>query len=79
MPCRPHCQLDLGGHSLLGTQVITQVGQTLRVELSVRTLFETPTIAEMAVVIAQHQAENISQDDLERMLTAVESLSPEHT
>jgi amino acid adenylation domain-containing protein len=70
--------LDLGGHSLLATQVITQVVQTFQVELPVRTLFETPTIAEMAVVIAQHQAEKVRPDELARLLAEVESLSQGH-
>lgn len=41
----------LGGHSLLGTQVITKIKEVFGVELSLLSLFDHPTLAEMSVEV----------------------------
>jgi len=38
----------LGGNSLMGTQIIVRVADTFGVELTLRTLFESPTIRQLA-------------------------------
>jgi acyl carrier protein len=67
--------LDLGGHSLLASQIITQVIKRFQLDLPVQLLFDSPTVAEMAVVIANSEAAKFDQDELEGVLAELESVS----
>ncbi len=44
----------LGGHSLLGTQIITYIAETFGVHLTLRTLFEAPTVRQLSTAIEKN-------------------------
>jgi hypothetical protein len=51
---------ELGGHSVLVTQVAARIRKAFQVEVGLRTVFERPTIAELAEVIEKLLVEEIS-------------------
>ena len=69
---------DLGGHSLLASRILSRAINTFRVELPLKALFESPTVAEMALVITEHQANKANEIDIDRMLAELEALSNQH-
>jgi acyl carrier protein len=42
---------DLGGHSLLGTQIVSRIKKTMSIDLPLSRMFEAPTIAQLAACI----------------------------
>jgi amino acid adenylation domain-containing protein len=48
---------DLGGHSLLVTQLNSRVKERFQIEIALRSMFESPTVATLAQLIEQCQAQ----------------------
>ncbi|HEV3037471.1 MAG TPA: amino acid adenylation domain-containing protein [Candidatus Angelobacter sp.] len=46
--------VQLGGHSLTATQLISRVREKFNIEIPIRTLFEKPTIAQFGEAVAEH-------------------------
>jgi amino acid adenylation domain-containing protein len=62
----------LGGHSLLGAQVIVQVQDTFDVELSLQTLFTAPTLAALSTEIESLIFEKVEAMSEEEALALVQ-------
>ncbi|WP_299411716.1 non-ribosomal peptide synthetase [Acaryochloris sp. IP29b_bin.148] len=60
---------EQGGDSLLATQVIARVRETFGVDISLRALFQEPTVAALAQEVAQALAAQVDSD----LLAAIES------
>jgi amino acid adenylation domain-containing protein len=61
----------LGGHSLLGTQLIGRIRDAFGIELPLRSIFDSPTIAELASQVEQLllvKLESMSEDEAQRVL-----------
>jgi amino acid adenylation domain-containing protein len=69
---------DLGGNSLRATRISTQVMKNFRVDLTIKALFESPTIAEFARVIILKQLKSIGDADTAALLAELESSSDEN-
>ncbi len=68
---------ELGGHSLAATRVVSRVIKKYELDLPLQSLFQSPTIAKMAAKISLHQGTTLASEELDRIVTELESLSDE--
>jgi len=60
--------LDIGGNSLLATQIISRVFNAFQVQVPLPLFFSAATVAEMTALFDQHAGENPTGRELERIL-----------
>jgi amino acid adenylation domain-containing protein len=65
---------QLGGDSLLATQVISRIQASFDVKISLATFFEKPTISQMAEWVVIQQLEHVKSEEMERILAELEGL-----
>ncbi len=66
--------MTLGGHSLLAIRVLGKLSRQFGVRLPLRSLFDTPTIAELAMVV-DAEVNAVRQKELASALASMEGLS----
>jgi acyl carrier protein len=65
---------DLGGHSLLAAQITSRISSAFNMDVSVRLIFEKPTVAEYSGYIREYY-ENINARELIDILEEIDDLS----
>jgi amino acid adenylation domain-containing protein len=70
---------ELGGDSLLATRIIARITTRFKVDIPIKTLFESPTVAKIAEILVINGAKVINDEDLPGILGEIESLSDEET
>jgi phthiocerol/phenolphthiocerol synthesis type-I polyketide synthase E len=70
---------ELGGHSVLAIQLLTRLRQTFELDLPMGTLFEAPTVGELAEVVLRSLSEGIDEADLSAALSDLDQISDDQT
>ncbi|HMF55053.1 MAG TPA: amino acid adenylation domain-containing protein [Pyrinomonadaceae bacterium] len=68
---------ELGGHSLMATRVLSNVRRIFRMELPLRVIFESNTIADLALAIIPFETQPGQTEKIARVLQKVKGISAE--
>lgn len=68
---------SLGGHSMMATQVVSRIRDLFNVDISLRAMFENPTIEGIAKLITMAEASEQDEHVLSEMLDEIDNLSEE--
>ena len=66
---------DLGGHSLGAARILSRVRAAFHVDLSVKALFDRPTVSGMAQAILVEQASRTDEQLIDQVLSEVEAMA----
>jgi hypothetical protein len=61
----------MGGHSMLGAELIERIAHTFGIDLSLLTLFEGPTVRQMSAAVERaivERVESMSEEEVQRLL-----------
>ena len=62
---------EIGGHSILASQLVARLRETFHVELSLRTFFDAPTIAKLAGVLSRDEEQAMKVERIAELLMDV--------
>jgi amino acid adenylation domain-containing protein len=65
---------DIGGHSLLAAQVLSRITEVFAVEISLRTMFDVPTVSGLTEVLVNQLLEKEGTDNVLSLLDELDEL-----
>lgn len=68
---------DLGGHSILAISLLARVKESMKSNLPLQKIFESPTIAQLAPMIAEHSARPAQVEKIAELVLRVRKMTPE--